>query len=362
MSTGLGVGAYPKADHRVVAKLNPPLVLAMDWDPHNLQDLGYQGPVIMRHWQERQIDFDVDPEREGHRWAGMLTAQVRAHKGRYSALVGPNEYVGEDSTPEHWDWAGFMELELASTVQGELNLPYFGFSLPPGHGSEWHWRMPSVTKALGRMYGVCYHGYNADPDKLVGHQPWTLEARADWGWFWRPCTWLPVWQDLGVVRPVLLGECGTFKPWTIEKVKPVDYVSLGCAEASAAATWDGPPCVGACLFALGAEDNMGKQWNVTDDAALMAWAGHNHETPYATLTPALPEPAQPAARWVLNHRWTTLRNDSRPDAHRFGERAPWLFRGTIVEERPDWILVAEDGDPELLAWVLAADVGPVGPP
>lgn len=342
---GLGVGAYPRASGEVVLSLRPPIILAMDWDPAYVQERGLHVPVVFRHWEPDQVRFERSPEQEGARWARLLARYVGELRGTVHAVLGPNEYVGEPDPPEKWAWAGVMESTLANLVHSELGLAYYGFSLPPGNGSDQHFAIPQVANALETMDALCYHGYGADP-RSGWSRPWELEPNDEkFGWyFWRPMRW-------SLRKPLFLGEVGTWVSWKAQRIKPTDYINLCIAMAEATRQFP-VPVLGVIPFALGAEGEMGRKWNIEDGEALALWRSYNER---CAREPSPPPPNPPFSpqemrNKVTNHVETSLYTG--PDgAVVLGVRAPYTLVGRVLSEKDGMYFLAEGNDPHRVAWV-----------
>jgi hypothetical protein len=98
-------------------------------------------------------------------------------------------------------------------------------------------------------------------------------ARRPFAW-WKECT------SRGVpFKPLLCGESGTFTSWRTLGLNEEAYAAVLGQISDLLASWraEGMPVLGHCLFALGAEGQMGQLWNL-DQAGIDAIATWNHRS------------------------------------------------------------------------------------
>ena len=137
----------------------------------------------------------------------------------YDALLGPNEYVGDDCTEHHWHWAVAVEKQFAEAVR-KAGKAYWALSMPSRNlPPDW-----VVEQLAPHVDGIALHLYSCD-------QPfWELPDLDRYAAFIKRC---PV--------PVLIGEIG--RDCLAERGWQQQRPEVNCVQYSgelqyAAADWD----------------------------------------------------------------------------------------------------------------------------
>lgn len=284
MTLPIGVGIYPastESDAYFLAHPRLP-VLVMGKSAHGPGDIGSERHgiatslhkagclVIRRHWEpdNQQVDFSRPPESEAYRWYVLILGRLTPDqfKAIYTCAVGPNELYGDVS---RYAWLASFEEELCRLLHA-VGIAYSWGSIAVGTLDSIYF-VTNFAKINAIADSVCYHFYTKKGNRR-------LEPPAEPWWARRPYLWWQKCLALGMkMPPVFGGESGTFSPWH-PSISDDVYISLLSEISGMLAEYRamGMPVLGHCAFALGAEGDMGNQWNLSPNA-LRLIQQHNNQ-------------------------------------------------------------------------------------